>query len=75
MRRTSIFSFLKQNEDFSLCVILAVMIKCTLGLARRRRGVSGGILPVCIANYMLSLRLDVTYIPLDSESIVENVTF
>lgn len=57
MRRTSIFSFLKQSEDFS-CVIPVVMIKCALGLARLRHGVSGDILPVCIADCMLGLVLE-----------------
>lgn len=58
MRRTSIFSFLKQSEDFSLCVILFMMIKCTLGLAGLRHGVPGDALPVCIANHMLGLMLE-----------------
>lgn len=58
MRRTSIFSFLKQSEDFSLCVILFMMIKCALSLARLRHGVSGDVLPVCIANHMLGVMLE-----------------
>lgn len=58
MRWTSIFSFLRQSEDFSLCVILVVMIKCTLVLARLKHGVSRDALPVCIANYMLNLMLE-----------------
>lgn len=58
MRRTSIFSFLKQSEDFPLCVILFMMIKCALGLAGLRHGVPGDALPVCIANHMLGLMLE-----------------
>lgn len=65
MRRTSIFYFLKQSEDFSLCVILFMMIKCALGLARLRHGVSGDALPVCIANHMLSLMLETDLCSLD----------
>lgn len=58
MRWTSIFPFLKQSEDFSLCVMLVVMMKCALALARLRHGVSGDILPVCIANCTLDLMLE-----------------